>query len=332
MIEEISKNFYRCVIPLPQNPLKYLNSYMIKGKDKNLIIDTGFNRKESREAFFNHLETLRIDPANSEVIITHLHADHSGLVGELYRLGARIFFSALEGEIVKMETTERCWKSYYVLMRQYGFQESEDFFENNPGKAYRSLGDFEFVVLRENDIVSIDDYHFQVITVPGHTPEMINLYEPEQRLYIAADHVLNIITPHISFRGFQFPVFLKQYLNSLKKIYNYNISLMLPAHRTLIFDHRKRIDELFKHHEVRLQEIERILSENQTKMTVQEVAAQMRWRIDAKKWSDYPDAQKWFAATEAMAHLDYLANLNRIKMDIIDGVFYFSSLNNNLKK
>ena len=46
MIEEIVSNMYRTEIPLRGSPLKWLNSYIVKGGDRFLIIDTGFNREE----------------------------------------------------------------------------------------------------------------------------------------------------------------------------------------------------------------------------------------------------------------------------------------------
>ena len=43
MIECILPNIYRIEIPLPKNPLKALNSYLIKDPRRNLLVDTGFN-------------------------------------------------------------------------------------------------------------------------------------------------------------------------------------------------------------------------------------------------------------------------------------------------
>ena len=42
MIDEVMDGLYRIEVPLPNSPLKELNSYIIKGDDRNLIIDTGF--------------------------------------------------------------------------------------------------------------------------------------------------------------------------------------------------------------------------------------------------------------------------------------------------
>ena len=83
MVEEISKNLFRAEIPLPRNPLKYTNSYIIKSADRNLIIDTGLNMQECKDAMQTALDELGIDLARTDFFITHLHADHFGLVGSL---------------------------------------------------------------------------------------------------------------------------------------------------------------------------------------------------------------------------------------------------------
>ena len=45
-VEEVLPDLFRIEIPLPENPLKATNSYVIRTSKKNLIIDTGLNRKE----------------------------------------------------------------------------------------------------------------------------------------------------------------------------------------------------------------------------------------------------------------------------------------------
>ena len=49
-VEETLPNLWRIPVPLPGNPLKELNSYLIMGKGENLLIDTGFRRAECRDA------------------------------------------------------------------------------------------------------------------------------------------------------------------------------------------------------------------------------------------------------------------------------------------
>ncbi len=83
MAEQIYPSLFRIKIPLPDSPLKYLNSYVIKGGERNLIIDTGLNREECKTAMMNGLKELNIGLETADIFITHLHADHFGLLGEL---------------------------------------------------------------------------------------------------------------------------------------------------------------------------------------------------------------------------------------------------------
>ena len=44
MVEQIAKDIYRIEVPLPNNPLRSLNSYFLRGEERDLLIDTGFRR------------------------------------------------------------------------------------------------------------------------------------------------------------------------------------------------------------------------------------------------------------------------------------------------
>jgi glyoxylase-like metal-dependent hydrolase (beta-lactamase superfamily II) len=323
VLEQVCDKIYRSEIPLPHNPLKALNSYIIKGKEKSIIVDTGFNLKESKEVFYKNLDDLAVDISKAEVIVTHLHADHSGLAHELYQKGAKIFMSEGDGNVAAKLKVLGNWTKTSDRLRMFGLEMGEELLHIHPGMAYAPGGEFEFNVLREGDQIGVDEYRFEVVSVPGHTPDMINLYEPRYEIYLSGDHVLDPITPNIAFWGFEHPGILNQYFNSLKKIYDFKIKLMLPAHRMLITDHQKRINELLEHHAHRLKEIEAILTRKEKETTVEGVASEMSWKIRAKDWTDFPPAQKIFAVGEAMSHLEYLVNQNRVTMREDNGILYF---------
>ena len=40
MTECISEGLYRIPVPLPGNPLRELNSYLLRGRERSLLIDT----------------------------------------------------------------------------------------------------------------------------------------------------------------------------------------------------------------------------------------------------------------------------------------------------
>ena len=64
-------------VPLPDNPLRNLNCYVVQDRGENLIIDTGFNRPECREALLAGLAELDANWEKTNLFLTHLHSDHT---------------------------------------------------------------------------------------------------------------------------------------------------------------------------------------------------------------------------------------------------------------
>jgi glyoxylase-like metal-dependent hydrolase (beta-lactamase superfamily II) len=85
LYEKILPDIYRIEVPLPKSPLKALNSYLVKGDGRYLLIDTGLNRKECKQALFSGLDELHVDLTKTDIFITHLHSDHMGLAGDVVR-------------------------------------------------------------------------------------------------------------------------------------------------------------------------------------------------------------------------------------------------------
>jgi glyoxylase-like metal-dependent hydrolase (beta-lactamase superfamily II) len=324
MCEEILPNLFRIKIPLPESPLKYLNSYVVRNSQKNLIIDTGLNRKECLESMQNGLQKLGVELWQSDIFITHLHADHFGLVTKLASDSSDILFSRPEKELMES------WEGFGAMMayaRKNGFPEDElkAALDKHPGAKYGSDWIPELKALDDGDKISVGDYHFKCVATPGHTMGHICLYEATKKILIAGDHILIDITPNIQcWSDSQNP--LKHYLSSLDKIYKMEIDKVLPGHRRLIDDHRARISELKEHHQRRLKEILEIL--NKHPMHAFQIASRMTWDINAETWDHFPVAQKWFATGEAIAHLRYLEDEEKVTRENKDRLILFS-LNTN---
>jgi glyoxylase-like metal-dependent hydrolase (beta-lactamase superfamily II) len=146
------------------------------------------------------------------------------------------------------------------------------------------------------------------------------LYEPTQKILIAGDHILVDITPNIQcWSDNDNP--LKNYLISLKKIRLFDIDLTLPAHRRLIKNPNARINQLIDHHHKRLNEVVSIL--NNGPQHAYQVASRMTWDLDADSWDAFPQAQKWFATGEAIAHLRYLEEEGQTTREVQDNVIRY---------
>jgi len=305
MVTEVLPNLYRIEVPLPKNPLKAVNSYVIKGGERFLIIDTGMNREECTREMQSGLEKLGVDLEKADFFITHLHADHLGLAASLATDKSKVYFNEIESLHVGSKRAEILWKRAYALYIDSGFPEDElsRAFDSHPGRRHGLERQLDFTILREGDRIDIGDYSLTCIETPGHSPGHICLYEAEKKLLFSGDHLLFDITPNITnWLGVKNP--LKDYLTSLDKLYGFDVALVLPGHREVGSDHRRRIRELQEHHRARLNEIVCALKDGEKNAF--QIAPCLSWDVDYGSWELFPPAQKWFAVGETLAHLNYL--------------------------
>jgi len=324
MVDEILPNLYRAEIPLPRNPLKSLNSYMIKGDGRFLIVDTGFNREECIREMDSALQELGVDLEKTDFFITHLHADHLGLVGNLASDSSKVYFSEREASymsVPKEKGGTREDQAAVYLMNGFPQDEMERAIGTHPGHLFGPQRRIEFTPLKEGDTIDIGDYSFTCIDTPGHTPGHMCLYESSKKILMSGDHILLDITPNICFWP-QMDDALKEYLASLDKVYPMDVDLVLPGHRTIWNDHRKRIEELHAHHQGRLNEVLFALEEGEK--TAYEIAPCVSWDVNYKTWDLFPPAQKWFATGEVIAHITYLERIDMIKRQVKEGTILYS--------
>lgn len=319
MLTKVAENIYRKVLPLPNNPLKELNAYIITG-DKNLLIDTGFNRPECEEALQSAFDELGIDSA--DLFITHLHSDHCGLVSKFQTETSTIFSGETDGELINFESGNLYWRMLDDLFLKYGFPKAA-FGRNtdiHPGRKYCNEQKINFTYVAEGDVLEYGGYKLKAVETPGHTPGHMCLYDEEKKVLFCGDHILGDITPNICIElGVENP--LQNYFDSLAKVEKLDVELLLTAHRTPVDDMYERIKELYGHHEKRLAEVMRILgSEWKTAYTV---AKDMTWQIRCRDWNDFPAPQKWFATGEAVAHLQYLYFCGKISREERNGIYYY---------
>ena len=203
------------------------------------------------------LAEIGVDLEDAWFFITHLHADHFGLVARLATDPGRVYFSRPESEIIES------WSGWEPMVRYAalnGFPEDQlrAALDSHPGFKYTAGWVPGTSILDDEDVVSFGPYNFRCIETPGHTEGHICLYEPERKVLISGDHILGDITPNIQcWRDDMDP--LGDYLQSLDKVGRLDVDLTLPGHRTLIRDLPARIEELKAHHRRRLDEAENIL-------------------------------------------------------------------------
>ncbi|MBN1368279.1 MAG: MBL fold metallo-hydrolase [Dehalococcoidales bacterium] len=323
MVKELLPCLYRIHVPLPESPLKYLNSYVIKASPRSLIIDTGMNREECLQTMKSALSELDIDLNKTDIFITHIHADHIGLAGHLATENSKVYFN--RAETFEINSPGIWWQRMSQFAVLYGFPPDElsKLFQSHPATRYRIKNIPNLTIMKEGDLVEAGDYSFRCIETPGHSPGHLCLYDARKRLLVSGDHILKDITSNITTRYDDVNNALGEYLHSLDKIYPLDIALALPGHRNYLTDVRKRINELKEHHRERASEQLRILSKGE--QDAYQVTTQMTWDMKYEKWDEIQSMQKYFAFAEGLAHLQYLTLLGKAReKKLSDGRIVYS--------
>ena len=325
-MEELFENFYRIGVPLPNNPLKEVNSYFIRGHkgEKDLLIDTGFRLEACRQVLKDGLAQLGADPANLNIFLTHCHADHAGLAPEFVSGDGNIYISEEDRcNIADDHFINGAWKKNGVLLLRHGAPADvvDEMLKTNAAVAYAPLtGTTKYIGLPDGARIRVGNYCFECLLTPGHSPGHMCLWEASCGIMLTGDCVLFDITPNIT-TWVNMEDSLGSYLQSLEALKAYPVKYALPGHRRP-GDFQTRIRELEKHHEMRLNEAYRIIRE-QPGLTAYEITARMQWKIRARDWASFPNSQKFFAVGEGLAHLIHLQKEGRIRTEETDGIITF---------
>ncbi|MEM3220132.1 MAG: MBL fold metallo-hydrolase [Thermoplasmata archaeon] len=320
-MDEVFDGIYRVKVPLPKSPLRFVNSYIVMGNIP-LIIDTGFNNDESFEVLNNAIEELGIK--NMMFFVTHIHADHIGLIGR-YLNNSGIFISQEEYKIIEESSSSN---DYWIKMNEYliknGFPKEElELAFNSLNKifigTYPNLLSMKFLPMKEEEKIIVNGMNFSVINTPGHSPGHACLYNNENGIIFSGDHILFTITPNITWWP-SMEDSLKNYMDSLKKIRDLKIEKTFPGHGEMGGNPKVRIEEILKHHEKRLEEIVNVMD---GELTPYEIASSIRWNLLNGEWNIFPKTQKYFALGETIAHLVYLERKNIVRKFERNGIIYY---------
>ncbi len=329
MAKELLPNVFQLRVPLPNSPLEHLNAYLIQADGRCLLIDTGVNHLGSYEGLLSQLCEASVRPQDiTDVLLTHFHIDHVGLIPRLKRISRpRIMLHLKEVELSKRVSRDFdvLWEEVSSFYEMNGTPSEVLLMmrESNPGllnpEVYAELSE-PWKPLKGEEELLIGDYVLRAIWTPGHSPGHVCLYEPRKRFLIAGDHVLPTITPHVAqHKGGDSP--LADYLESLRKIEELDVRLVLPAHEEIFTNLRERVRQIMAHHEKRAKEI---LDEIRGRwLTAYQIAPRVKWDVDYPSWEEFPAFQKYLAVGETLAHLRLLKEQGLVKgMKRAGTVFY----------
>ena len=171
-------------------PLMRCNIWHVRGRDRDLLIDTGMGIVSLREAARHLFEKPVI------AVATHTHADHIGGHFEfedclVHRLEAdRLSHPAERGTLRGAEFPP----DYHAMLREAGYTVDDDLITALPHEGY-DLASYRLRpatptrLVEEGSAVDTGDRRFEVLHLPGHSPGSIGLWEAASGTLFSGDAI-----------------------------------------------------------------------------------------------------------------------------------------------
>ncbi|MBI3525422.1 MAG: MBL fold metallo-hydrolase [Betaproteobacteria bacterium] len=295
-------------MPLPF-ALDHINLWLLEDGSGWTAVDTGIARNEVKDCWRQLLPSYPL----RRLIATHSHPDHLGLAGWLEQeTGVPLWTT--QGEYLTAHMICEQIDGYGIpamlaLFRQHGLDDARVAALGERGNAYqRNLSGIPATYRRliDDQEIVIGGRIWRVIMGYGHSPEHAALYCDELKLLIAGDMLLPRITTNVSVVAANpdgNPLGL--FLDSIARFKHLpQDTLVLPSHGKPFHGLHARITALEKHHAKHFDDLLAALDHPAT-------AAELLPVLFSRPLTDAH--QVMFAMGEAIAHLNYLEHVQRVR-------------------
>ncbi|MGH1492551.1 MAG: MBL fold metallo-hydrolase [Acidimicrobiales bacterium] len=172
------------------HPLLRCNIWHVKGRKRDLVIDTGLGVAS--------LTTAAADLFGAEVlaVATHSDMDHLGSFHEfenraIHEIESTSAETAAEGLTLDVDGYDKDTLAWFTKI---GYDVSGGLLAAIPHDGFdiathELVGSAPTVVLTEGDVVDLGDRAFEVLHLPGHSPGSIGLWEEKTGVLFSGDAV-----------------------------------------------------------------------------------------------------------------------------------------------
>ena len=295
-----------------------VNIYLLLEAGPPTIVDTGSGFGDANQQLLAGLEKVRSEFGEKiavgdiqRIIITHGHIDHFGGLAFLHNLAPRAEIAVHELDVRIITAFEERVAVAKKAIRRFlqeagvradllpGFMDIYGFSKKNVHSlpVERTLIDNQ----------ELDGLRF--IHTPGHCPgqDCIGVGD----VLLSADHILPEISPHQAPESIMPYTGLGHYLESLEKIGRMGgFDLALGGHEGPIADVYKRVAEIRKSHERKLEKILAIICQSPDPLTINEISEQLYTRVKG--------FHILLALEEVAAHVEYLYQHGKLTIANLD--------------
>ena len=172
------------------DPFARCNVWHVRGRNRDLVIDTGLGVCSLREAASDLFERA------VTCVLTHSHFDH---IGGAHEFTNRIAHVDEEAELSRPNgfgglTADALGEELVHRLRGAGYAVPEQFLTALPSAEFR-VDDYAVRsapltgTVRDGDVIDLGDRVFEVLHLPGHSPGSIALWEASTKTLFSGDAI-----------------------------------------------------------------------------------------------------------------------------------------------
>lgn len=293
-------------ISIPNPFFEGRNSVYVLHADPITLIDTGVATTKAFNALREQLQEIKLSLSDiRRVVLTHKHIDHIGNAWRIQQEShAEIFIH--ESECKAIRDVDPDSQRFNVLVNQkldlWSVPPEKRLTNSSDNKAMPSweIESAQATPLVHGQTLPFENGGLEIVHTPGHTMGSICL-RIDEKLF-SGDHVLYEMSPNIGAGDMRHQGVLKKYLHSLRHVQGMDCEQAFPGHGPAFPGIAQRCEELYQHHEQRLDRIVDILEE--APKTVYQIATELFGELD--------EFHVVLGCAEANAHLEFLLEEGRI--------------------
>jgi glyoxylase-like metal-dependent hydrolase (beta-lactamase superfamily II) len=306
--------------PFPVGPV---NVYVARDADGLTLVDCGPRTPEARATLEAGLGTWGYSVRDvRRILVTHAHADHYGLAGDLVANAAadvQVLTHPFNRPTLEVYAGEREQRLvfYADLLIESGVPEGARL---AIAGMRRGIGDYATAVrvsgdLNDGEQIALAGRSWQILHTPGHSGGLVCLYEPQSRVLLSNDHLLRdissnpLVEPPPPGRTERLKS-LVEYVAQLRRVAAMNVSIAWPGHGEPIHDVAELVRQRETFHADRAGRILELLDGGG--LTVYQVARALFPRLDPMNF--------FLAISEVLGHLELLKAQGQVRSMRRDGV------------
>jgi glyoxylase-like metal-dependent hydrolase (beta-lactamase superfamily II) len=249
-VTEVAPGLHRLALPLGIHGVATVSAYLFAGSGSgngggDTLVDCGVAAAPTPDGDPGPDGTAALEAALARcgsaferierLVVTHAHVDHFGLAGEVVRRsgGELWMHRSTELDLAKYAEPDEAVDRRELMLADHGLF-GPDLTETSRGlcdwlPVMPSIGR-PSTLLDGGERFTVGDRTWEVVHTPGHSPGHVCLWNAADRLLCSGDHLLQLVSPPVTFeRGFD-PDPMGSYLESLERVRVLEPELTLPGH------------------------------------------------------------------------------------------------------